>query len=471
MKHSILLLFCLCTLLGLHAESVTYRIVAYNDDAGDFTLAAWGQKPAGSYVLFENDFGATRGNRYNQVPRGKQATLWLEGWEGCTIQRITLWMCSNNGSGTAALQVKAGEAELYSMSARAFDEAEWFGHWVSKDLQTYVAIPKEMQQFTPVPAEGEVAVTLKGGTAEGSVYLDAVTIDYQPAAGQTTESPLGWVFEKLAAKSTLASGDVVMLYRSGDAAGDIDGMDTSHYLDAIGLSSTASVSEPFVTFFCAEKTEDGHWTLTNGDGQQLGATGAQALAWDAGVQTWDISLGYDGATIASTNSKYGTLRYNAPAGSYPRFWNYTSKTLPLPYLYRRVRQCAPTQSTRIEMAGSRSIALSVQDTLVLHTALLPVQTTDREILWSSSDESVATVRSGIVFLHAAGQTVITATAHDGGATAVCHLTVTEQPAAIQAPPASSVSLHHPRISLDGRPAPSASRGVLIENQRKVLTHR
>ncbi len=54
--------------------------------------------------------------------------------------------------------------------------------------------------------------------------------------------------------------------------------------------------------------------------------------------TWTLDLGYDGATIASTHTTYGTLRFNAPAGSYPRFNLYTSTSLPLPFFYRKAKQ-------------------------------------------------------------------------------------------------------------------------------------
>lgn len=426
MKHLLLTIFLtFCSALALHAESITYRIVEYNADAGDFVLAAHGQRPVGSYAMFENDFGATRGNRYNQIPRNKQATLWLEGWNGCTINSVTLAMCSNNSSGTAALSVTSGDAELFSMRALPFDDPEWFGHWLSKDLQTYAEITKTMTQHIAVADDGEVAITIKGGTPEGSVYLDAVTIDYTPSV-VGTESPLGWVYEKLEAKSTLSDGDVIMLYRSGDAAGDIDGMEKSRYLDAIGLSSTSNVTEPFISFFTLAKTPDSHWTLTDQYGDMLGATGAQALTWvDASaapanaVTTWDITLGYSGATIASTNTKYGTLRYNAPAESYPRFWNYTTTSLPLPYIYRRVRQLQPVQCQNLDILHPFvgfdepiTVDLAQQDTLLLRPQFHPESVTSRRLTWESSAPSVATVQSGVVFLHAPGRTTISATCLD-----------------------------------------------------------
>lgn len=467
MKRNILLVMSLLLTLMASAESITYRIVEYDNDSADFILAACGQKPADSYAWFENKYGATYGNRYNQIPRNNQATLHLEGWGGCRIERITLSMCSNNKSGTMALLVNAGEESLYTSRAEDFASEAWAGRWVSKDVGIYVDLVRELAADVPVPADASVDITIKGGTQEGSVYLNAVTIDYAAAPGTPLESPLGWIFEKIEAKGKVADGDVLMLYRSGDAAGDIDGMEVSHYLDAVAVGSTTNVNNPSLLLFTAHATTDGHWTLTSQQGNMLGAKAAQHLAWDEGVTTWDITPGYNGATIASTNSKYGTLRYNAPAGSYARFWNYTSTSLPLPYLYRRLRQQEPVTSTSLTLAATvRTVYLSEQDTLVLRSSLLPATTTDRRIRWRSSDEAVATVNGGLVVLHGAGETTLTATAADGGSEATCRLTVLEAPSAIASPisPLSAPTFY----TLDGRPAASKPRGILIQHGRKYL---
>lgn len=476
-KTLYIFLLALAGLCTAQAESVTYRIVEYDAEAADFKLSAHGQQPSGSYAIFDSKYGATTGNRYNQIPRNNEATLWLSGWDGCIVNSITLSLCSNKTSGTLALRVNAGDVSLFTMNPLPFNDEAWFGQWVNKDLHIFVDVTKEMTQKVPVPAGEDLSITLKAGTQEGSVYVDAITIDYTPAT--PTESALGWVYEKMEAKSKLADGDVVMLYRSGDAAGDIDGMDTSHYLDAIGIASTANVREPFVLFFTANKTADSHWTLTDQYGRQLCAAAAQNLAWDKGTATWDIALGYDGATIASTNTKYGTLRYNAPSGSYPRFWNYTSKSLPLPFLYRRSRQIEPTLCSAIVLPfAERTVALSEQDTVAISARLLPAAVTDHRLLWTSSDESVASVRYGVVNLHATGTVTLTVRSQDGGAQAQCTLHVIEVPEGI-APIAKSPFEGDLEglYDLQGRPLQSgALRGsaksspspILIKNNKKFL---
>lgn len=412
-------------------HEITYHITQYNASAGDFVISAHGERPAGAEAYFENDYGATTGNRYNQIPRNRQATLWLTGYEGCIIDSLTLYMCSNNSAGTFSLKVQDEESTIYTHSVADF--TEWYGMWVSKDHNTYVAVGAGIPAK---PIVGLASISINGGTREGSVYLQSITVHYRTEGA--TESPMGWCYQKLEAKSTLNEGDVVMLYRSGDAAADIDGMETSHYMDAIGVTSTSNVYEPDVLCFTLSRDESGsHWLLIDQWGRQLGAEKAQQLAWDQGVLSWDIQLGYNGATVSSTNSKYGCLRYNAPSGSYPRFWNYTSNTLPLPYLYRRQYQLTPVTSTGIELAtDERTVLWGSQDTLMIRATLLPARVTDTRIDWHSSDEKVATVRDGIVSLQAPGDVVITATARDGGAESQLALHIVE-PTGVSSPIARS----------------------------------
>lgn len=409
--------------IGAKATEVVYRIVEYNKSTGEFTLAASGMVPKGAYASFENEFGATTGNRYNQIPRNKKAMLYLDGWQGCTIKSITLSLCSNNKAGQLGLALSDGDQQLFVQRPSDLASDEWFGQWVSKDLGVYVDITKQMD--VPALTTEEGCITLQGGTAEGSVYVNAITIQYDEAQGTPLESPLGWVYEKLVKKSTLAEGDEVMIYCKGWAAADIDGIETEHYLDVEPVPSTTDVTSPEVLRFTLGKGDDESlWTLTDQHGRRLGATGKQALAWDEGVTQWSITLGYDGATIASSNAAYGTLRYNAPTDNYARFNVYTSTTLPLPYLYRKVRQNEPVVATSLAFGTAEVTADLSEGHVALRPTLMPTSTTDKRILWESDNERVAMVNGGYVTLLSAGDATITARTHDGGAEASILLHVT-----------------------------------------------
>lgn len=417
--------------VAVQAAEVVYRIVDFNKSTADFILAPCGEIPANSSVYFENEYGATIGNRYNQIPNKRKAVLYLEGWQGCTIKSITLSLCSNNSTGQAGLILKDGATQLYKLNPADLASDTWFGQWVSKDLGVYVDLTKSLS--VPALVAEEASITIQGGYSEGSVYLNAIAIEYDEAPGMTLESPLGWNYEKLVPKSTITEGDKVMIYRNGCAAGDIDGMETSHYMDAVAVASTSNVTGREVLCFTLGKGEDaGMWTLTDQYGRRLGATAKQSLAWDEGSMQWSIKLDYEGAIITNANAAYGTLRFNAPEGAYARFNTYTSKSLPLPYLYLCKGQNQPETVRSVTIAGDAEVTADVSKKFVaLRASVSPSTATDRRIVWTSSDESVATVNGGYVTLVAEGKTVITATAHDGAAQASITLTVTDDSGSVK----------------------------------------
>lgn len=426
------------------AAEVVYKIVEYNKQTAEFKMAACGMVPRNSRVYFENEFGATTGNRYNQIPRNREAVLYLEGWQGCKVRSITLSMCSNNKSGQVGVSLNDGATTLYESAPVDFASSEWFGSWVSKDLGVYVDVAK--QTDAPAIATDDATIVVAGVRSEGSVYLDAITIEYDED-GVELESPLGWQYEKLTKKSTLNAGDEVMIYRNGAAAADFDGMDESHYLDAVAVPSTSDVTSPDVLRFTLGKTDAQNWTFTDQHGRKLGATGKQQLAWNEGATEWTVDLGYDGATIAPAGTAYGTLRYSTPDNSYARFNLYTSKSLPLPFLYLKGEQKQPEQSRSLAFAEEEQTVSLDATHIGLRPTLLPKTTTDKRLRWTSSDESVATVDGGFVTLLGVGETTITAAAYDGGAEATMRLVVTE-PTAINGV-TSDAKVQRPRKVLSG----------------------
>ena len=426
------------------AAEVVYRIVEYNKQTAEFKIAACGMVPHNSRVYFENEFGATTGNRYNQIPRNREAVLYLEGWQGCKVRSITFSMCSNNKSGQVGVSLNDGGTTLYESAPVDFASSDWFGAWVSKDLGVYVDVAKQID--APAIATDNATIVVAGGRSEGSVYLDAITIEYDED-GVELESPLGCQYEKLTKKSTLNAGDEVMVYRNGAAAADFDGMDESHYLDAVAVPSTSDVTSPDVLRFKLGKTDAPNWTFTDQFGRQLGATGKQQLAWDEGATEWTVNLGYDGATIAPAGTEYGTLRYSTPDNNYARFNLYTSKSLPLPFLYRKGEQKQPEQSRSLAFAEEEQTVSLDAAHIGLRPTLLPKTTTDKRLRWTSSDESVATVAGGFVTLLGVGETTITAAAFDGGAEATMRLVVTE-PTTINGV-TSDAKVQRPRKVLSG----------------------
>lgn len=70
-----------------------------------------------------------------------------------------------------------------------------------------------------------------------------------------------------------------------------------------------------------------------------------------------------------------------------------------------------------------TITLKVGESFQLEATITPMSAVDKTVRWASDDESVATVRAGLVKGISAGVTIVTITTNDGGKTASCEVTV------------------------------------------------
>ena len=428
LKTTFIFLLLACKVF-VFAESVTYNVV--KDDDLKYVIKPFGTKPAYSYAEFNNEFGNVFGQRYNQIPEGKKAELYLSGWEGCTIKSINFNMCSNAKSGGASIKVMADSTELFSMRATAFNSPQWYGSWVSHINYVYVDVTKLMAINYTIQAGEKISIVITG--TESSVYINSISIEYEPGV-KPVENALGYQYQKVEKKGTIADNDDILLYFAGVAAGDIDSSQTFPYMDVYSVHNILDVYEPELMYFKLRKNPS-TWNLINQYGDTLGATAAKKLAWNTGGMDWNITLTYDGAEIANTNTKYGTLRYNAPAESYARITNYTSTTLPLPFIYKRIKQNEPIKASSISIPESLTINLD-QDTAILRSTFIPKTTTDKRTTWESTNEAIATVRDGIITPISIGSTTITVTSIEGAHAASCSVTVEEH----------STGLHELRIA-------------------------
>ena len=76
-----------------------------------------------------------------------------------------------------------------------------------------------------------------------------------------------------------------------------------------------------------------------------------------------------------------------------------------------------------------SVTLTVGDTIILEEIVLPSDADNKEVIWKSSQDTVAFVdTAGVVTAKAVGEAMITVTTVDGGKTATCKVTVKEKEA-------------------------------------------
>lgn len=223
-------------------------------------------------------------------------------------------------------------------------------------------------------------------------------------------------YELVTDVSSLADGDEVVigiLYKDGNmtkayVAGDI----TSQYLQRITDSkfqntTITSLKEGAIVFKLGK--EGDKWTFANSEGKLLGATAEKKMAWAKGTTTWTISIVDGNATIASTNSNFGRILYNA---NNPRFLYYTSGTtasMLLVQLFKKVESGSSLKDAGLSFESTTATA-TIGETFTAPTLRNPY---NLSVTYASSDANVATVAAdGSVSLVGAGTTTITASSEE-----------------------------------------------------------
>ncbi len=92
-----------------------------------------------------------------------------------------------------------------------------------------------------------------------------------------------------------------------------------------------------------------------------------------------------------------------------------------------------------------SLELSTGDTHELVATVLPINATNKELFWSSSDESVLTVTDGVITALKEGKATITVKSKDGYKSSSAEVTVVKKPSVIHA---SSVSLNETTLNME-----------------------
>jgi hypothetical protein len=111
-----------------------------------------------------------------------------------------------------------------------------------------------------------------------------------------------------------------------------------------------------------------------------------------------------------------------------------------------------TPVTRITL-DKNAVTLNIGDFLQLTETVLPSNTANKSVTWSSSNTSVATVTNGGMTAVSTGTAIITVTTAKGGHTANCNVTV--QPVSVSVP-VTGVVLNKNKITL----APGASETLI-----------
>ncbi len=94
-----------------------------------------------------------------------------------------------------------------------------------------------------------------------------------------------------------------------------------------------------------------------------------------------------------------------------------------------------------------SVALNIGDIETLIATVLPLDATNQNVSWESSDKEVADVVDGVVTAIGSGTAIITVTTEDGGFTATCTVTVEEEIVVPPVVPVASVGLNKSTLTM------------------------
>ena len=178
------------------------------------------------------------------------------------------------------------------------------------------------------------------------------TCQFTITVNKKTVTPGGTTWNRVNNVSELKAGDV---YTFGCANSERVALPMSgqKYLqtstDGTNASFSNGVLTPNTNVEPVELTlggSSGAWTFTSSEGT-IGATAAKALSVTEGTTTWEISISEGSVSITSTQSGYGTIKYNT---SSPRFLNYASGQASIELYHKVTTQGSSAELIRLESA-------------------------------------------------------------------------------------------------------------------------
>lgn len=142
---------------------------------------------------------------------------------------------------------------------------------------------------------------------------------------------------------------------------------------------------------------------------------------------------FNGAQDTTGDMIYATLKFKVAQNATPGFHDITVTYDPndvynieeqnIDFQVQNGGVLVPFRVSGLSLDKTSATVATADGTFVLNPVFTPENATNRNVSWSSSDTSVATVSDGVVTLLKYGEVIITATSADGGYQATCALNV------------------------------------------------
>jgi len=381
--------------LTYNYEELNKTGLGYSQLASNGVTLSVTNKSTHANVNINNPFG-TAGTYEVKVSKGA-----LTASQDITVAAILVHDITLNHE---AIDVEKGKTAQLTATLNPKNPTNGNINWTSSDSS--VATVSASGLVTAVEV-GEATITATA--ADGSGAHASCTVNV--TAPMTPDT---WT--KVTNASDLAVGDKLVIGHStqGKVAGDLSGDFMAPVSATFANDKISSLSDNVKVLTLGGS--EGAWTLSNENGQKLGATALKKLAWGSGTMTWSISISGGDATIQNGTSSYGRFLYNT---SSPRFTTYTSDTsssMLLPQLYKGTVS-TPVYPTSISLTKPSNNELAIGDTHQIGIAYTPSSTNQKVARYSSSSEAVATVSaSGLITGVTEGKTTITVEAKTNSTT-------------------------------------------------------
>ncbi len=303
----------------------------------------------------------------------------------------------------------------------------------------YIKIQTYASSSGKYAAIDNISITHSAGPA-GPVAVTGVTLDKTSLtleAGQTaqlTATVQPGNADNQAVTWSSSDNNVVSVDATGKITANAKGTATITVTTADGgktATCTVTVTEPAAPIEVTSIALKASTTIAIGDTETLTVTYTPADANTGKALTWKS----DNTAVATVDAN-GVVKGIAAGTA-----NITATSTTNPAI---TATCAVTVQA-VAVTGvslnKTSINLQVGGSETLTTTVIPANATNKEIIWNTSDGSIATINNGKVTAVAAGQTTITATTVDGNKTATCTVTVTAGPPV----PSTGLTTHYPEV--------------------------
>lgn len=303
----------------------------------------------------------------------------------------------------------------------------------------YIKIQTYASSSGKYAAIDNITITHSAGPA-GPVAVTGVTLDQTSLtleAGQTaqlTATVQPGNADNQAVTWSSSDNNIVSVDATGKITANAKGSATITVTTADGgktATCTVTVTEPAAPIEVTAIALKASTTIAIGDTETLTVTYTPADANTGKALTWKS----DNTAVASVDAN-GVVKGIAAGTA-----NITATSTTNPAI---TATCAVTVQA-VAVTGvslnKTSINLQVGGSETLTATVTPANATNKEIIWNTSDGSIATINNGKVTAVSAGQTTITATTVDGNKTATCTVTVTAGPPV----PSTGLTTHYPEV--------------------------